>query len=566
MAYNSLNNNPFLIAATIAVESGTPEDAKKARYLWDNPPVDERKSIRSLTVEKVEKLIDPKGETRKISIYGSTNAVFTLTIKDSSGCSILKEELEWIRIPANGNFSIAQEFPALKSGKTSEKYDITITPSADTYLTGFLMDAEPNLTISQYADQSVSLTYTSSTAHDPLFGNELGVSGGDITKRGPAKRHSDSMSGYSSVTSTVNLTSGSVNAIYAKDNIPFFGDCITSSTAIKKIVVNDDDELVEKSDIKLKPAPQVSTGAVVTSTYTGAIKGGMRYFGKVSYDKTVEGSIDENGDLIAEDSCSELTDRFRLSDNHKLFEGMTVFKNGEYMSEVKSIGESDGCDPLKDITLISKHIIRNKNVLTFERGIGGLVETVASGERIDGSIDIDRGQLKPPCDDSIIISGSEYIPHGTELTFDDGETIVDGRILIKNSGFAGNIPTTTAGTMSVTIDFSVGRFGVEDVTYTLDLDKLITKVPNAYDQEVVTTKNTAVTIYPKSYDTDHNALTKTCAVFTDPRHGTASAYDADFHTIVYTPYTNFVGEDSFGFRTNDGTNPSNEKTIYITVK
>ena len=536
--------------------------------LLDNPPVDERKSIRSLIIEKVGKLIDPKGETRKIRIYGSANAVFTLTIKNSSGCSILKEELEWVKIPASGSYSIAQEFPALESGKTSEKYDITITPSADAYLAGFLYDVNPNFIVSQYADQSVSLTYTASTAHDPIGGTTLTISGGNITKTGPAKKWSENMSGYSSTTSTVNLTSGSVNAIYAKDNIPFFDDCITGSTAIKRIVVNDDDELVEKNIIKLKPAPQASDGTTVTSTNLGAIKGGMRYFGKVSYDKTVEGSIDEDGSLIGEDSCSELTDRFRLSDNHKLFEGMTVFKNGEYISEVKSIGEGDDCDPLKDITLISKHIIRNKNVLTFERRIGGLVEAVASGERTDGIKLIDIGQPKPPCDDSIIISSSEYIPHETELTFDDGETIVSGRIFTKNSGSAGvdveGLPT--AGTMSVAIDFNVVRFSVEDVAYTLDLDKLITKVPNAYDQEVITTKNTAVTIYPKLYDTDYNALTKTFTIITTPKHGVTSLVELDSNILIYTPYTDFVGEDSIGFTTEDGTNSSDVKTIYITVK
>ena len=125
--------------------------------------------------------------------------------------------------------------------------------------------------------------------------------------------------------------------------------------------------------------------------------------------------------------------------------------------------------------------------------------------------------------------------------------------------------------MSVVTRIEVEQFGTKDVTYTIDLDKFITKVPNAYDQEVIapintTASPTSTTIYPKAHDTDANAATKTCAVFTSPRHGTVSAYDADLHTIVYTPYTNFVGEDSFGVRTNDGTNPSNEKTIYITVK
>ncbi len=527
---------------------------------------DGTKKIRSLIIKKEEEPINPRGETRNITIYGDSGATFTLTIKDSSGCSILKEELEWVKIPNSGSYSINQKFPILDSGKTSENYNITIKPGADTSLVGFLWDVEPNVTMYQYADQTVTLAYTSSTAHDPIGASSLTLSGGGITKKGPAKRFSDTMGGYSTTTSTVNLTSGSANAIYAKDNIPSFNECVTSSTAIKKIVVNDSDKYEETNIIKLAPAPQASTGSAVTNTYIGDIKVGMTYRGKVSHEKTVERSIDEDGVLITDSSCSELTDRFRLSNNHKLFEGMGVFKNGQYISEIKSIGMGDKCDPLKDITLISKHIIKDGTVLTFKRNVGGIVEKVSNNETTNRSRPIQDGGASTPCENSIIILGSEYIPDNTELTFDDNDTIVDGRITTKNSGFAGNTPTSTAGTMSVTVELDVFKFGTKDVTYTVDLDKIVTKRPTAHDQEVTTNKNTAVTIYPKLYDTDVNAYTKTVTVFTNPKHGTVSSYDSDYGTIVYTPYTNFVGEDKFGFRTNDGTNPSDEKTIYITVK
>ena len=120
--------------------------------------------------------------------------------------------------------------------------------------------------------------------------------------------------------------------------------------------------------------------------------------------------------------------------------------------------------------------------------------------------------------------------------------------------------------MSVTVYIDVVRFGTKDVTYTIDLDKFITKTPSAYDQEVIALKNTSTSISPKLYDTDANALTKTCSVTTNPRHGTVGSYDSVNHTLTYSPYTDFTGEDSFGFKSNDGTNPSDEKTIYITVE
>lgn len=522
----------------------------------------EEKKILSLIVEKEEKHIGQRGELRNIDVYGDGGAVFTLTFKDSSDCTILKKEIENVKIPRSGNYSFKQKFPPLKSG-TQEVYSLVITAAAGSSLGGFIFGEKPQITLYQYKDPTISFTYTSSTAHDPIFGNTLGVSGGDVACVGVA-----GSSAYSSKVSTTNLTSGSANAIYTYGK-PSFSECISSSSAIKKIVQRDGDDTSRSSTVKLKPASQVSDGTTVASTYTDELKAGMSFSGKVSYEKTVSNSLDEDGKAINDSSCSELTNRFRLSNNKKLFEGMSVWKDNTFISEIKTIGEGEGCDPLTDITLASEHIIRDDTVLRFEWLVGGGIAAVPSGATVNRKTP--SNFIFSGCEDEIILVGAAYIPDGTELTFDDNETVIHGSITVENSGFAGVSPTTTNGTMSVVTRIEVEQFGTKDVTYTIDLDKFITKVPNAYDQEVIapintTTSPTSTTIYPKAYDTDANAATKTCSVFTNPRHGTVSAYDADLHTIVYTPYTNFVGEDSFGFRTNDGTNPSNEKTIYITVK
>ena len=534
--------------------------------IWTRPPYvytcnagPKLKKIRSVKIEKEEKSISPRGEVRNIDIYGDGGAVFTLTFKDSSDCTILKDEIENVKIPSSGNYSFKQKFPALESG-TSETYNITINAAAGSSLDGFIDNQPPNLTLYQYKDPTISFTYTASTAHDPIGGSTLTISGGDV-----ACSSTVGYSGDYSKTSTTNLTSGSVNAIYAYGK-PSFSDCISSSTAIKKIAKRDEDDMDSYSRLKLAPS---TTRTEEDGTITGGLKGGMRFNGKVSHEKIVTKSIDEDGEIIS-GNCSKLTNRFKLSDNHKLFEGMSVWKGDVFISEIMSVGEGEGCDPLTDITLTSEHIIRDDTVLRFEWLVGGTVDSVPSGETIDRTRPRVNDDLVG-CEDEVELVGAMYIPNGTELTFDDNETVVNGRITVEKSGFAGVSPTTTAGTMSVTTYITVLQFGITDVTYTIDLDKFITKRPVAYDQEVVAPKNTtadptSTTIYPKLYDEDANAATKTCAVFTNPRHGTVSAYDADLHTITYTPYTDFVGEDSFGFRSNDGTNPSDEKTIYITVK
>ena len=92
MAHNNLNIPTLTSTAT---GDATPSEidsfneyqsqAKSSKYL--------EKTIRSLVIKKEEKPISPRGETRNISIYGSAGAIFTLTIKDSSNCSILEEEI-----------------------------------------------------------------------------------------------------------------------------------------------------------------------------------------------------------------------------------------------------------------------------------------------------------------------------------------------------------------------------------------------------------------------------------------------------------------------------------------
>ena len=97
------------------------------------------------------------------------------------------------------------------------------------------------------------------------------------------------------------------------------------------------------------------------------------------------------------------------------------------------------------------------------------------------------------------------------------------------------------------------------------MDKIISIKPNAYNQSVVTAKNTAILINMIKFDTDTNKASKTGTAVRNPSHGSLSAYQASSDSFLYTPNNNFTGSDSFTFTMSDGTNTSDEKTVLIEV-
>ena len=112
----------------------------------------------------------------------------------------------------------------------------------------------------------------------------------------------------------------------------------------------------------------------------------------------------------------------------------------------------------------------------------------------------------------------------------------------------------------------IGSFPSKDVTFTLRTNEIFTLTPNAWDQYVRTTKETAININVLALDTDDNSGSKTPVTVRNPIHGIISgAYGSGDGTITYTPNPGFVGEDNFTFKVNDGTTNSEIKTIYITV-
>ena len=62
--------------------------------------------------------IRSNGDRRVLTVRGTPGAGFSLTIKDSTGCSLLEDELNDISIPTSGTFTLVQELPVMPGIET----------------------------------------------------------------------------------------------------------------------------------------------------------------------------------------------------------------------------------------------------------------------------------------------------------------------------------------------------------------------------------------------------------------------------------------------------------------
>ena len=196
------------------------------------------------------------------------------------------------------------------------------------------------------------------------------------------------------------------------------------------------------------------------------------------------------------------------------------------------------------ITLTEKRVIKRFTELTFK--------IQWSAHAIDVAEDID-------IDGNTVVTTGKYldIPHNTVVTLDDNDNKLLARV------------NYTSGSDSITITTKLKShfFGSKNTTYTLDLDGMVTRKPNAYNQSVTIKKNSSgYAINMIKFDNDANRADKSGTVTQAPSHGTVGSYSASNDTFTYTPHKGFTGEDTFAFTMSDGTNASEEKRITITVK
>jgi hypothetical protein len=503
--------NPILTPKSVSIDSN-----KKIERFYDN---------------KNFRYIEPKGETRTITIKGSEGAGFSLTIKDSSDCSILKNKIENIEIPKKGKYSFQQEFPSILANGTAvrskEVYTITLTPWADT-----LLGSSNTAILTQTADPVITISNTSSQT-----GPALATSGSDITITGRANSSVEYNTAKSYSLTITGSSTETAQSLYIKDTN--FSRNITNSTIIKK-VIDRCGGTGSIGEISLKPLTTRTTSTIEGGdTISGDLETGMILYAKVEHEKSVEANLDEDGNVLDYNTCKTYPEKFRLDNTNDLTLGMSV--NGEVA--VGTYISSIDCD--KNITLFPKQIIRTDSVLTFKQEWRSTVIDVISNVDSKGNA-------------YISLSNSVDIPDDTEIEFRDSKSSISGTNQFYNSG---------SDSITLTSYINTASFGDKNVTYTLDLDNMITAKPNAYSQDIIVAKNAGgTTIKMLKFDRDLNASSKTGTVTGGPSHGSVSAYVTSTDSFSYRPHAGFSGEDSFTFTMSDGVTTSDVKKIRITVK
>tara|TARA_R100000329_G_scaffold150810_1_gene144719 strand:- start:494 stop:2146 length:1653 start_codon:yes stop_codon:yes gene_type:complete len=497
-------------------------------------------SIKGIPIREYEN-ISASGEVLPIKISGSPGAMFSLTITDSSGCSILEEKIENVKINNSGVYNLIQSFPSIKSVKqsigkiTNEKYTITFLPSADTVVL-----SPASAILNQYND--VTLTFSKDVSDSSI--SALTFTGADVTKTNSAYRRTNSIQDYSDLTFSlaVKYTSYSAGNIYVKSTD--YNNNIIKSSAIKAIAYRDGNT---DNSIQYYFSPS-STITETTAENGTLIKTDIPVGSKAKWtttrEKFVIASLDKDDNIIDFDNCkNKRTNIFKISDTNDISSGMAVTGQG-IRSFVSSISNCK-----TKIFLTNKFIIKPNTVLTFlQKNSASVVssefDTVKSGKIAIG------------------FNRKVNIPEQTEVTFDDDKSIVIGSISQVGSGNTGN---GDANDLDLTCTISVKKFDRKNITYNLDVSKIISVKPNAYDQSVVTAKNTAILINMIKFDSDTNASSKTGSVVRPPSHGVLSSYVTSSDSFLYTPNNNFTGSDSFTFTMSDSTNTSDEKTVLIEV-
>tara|TARA_R110002020_G_scaffold8801_1_gene35504 strand:+ start:1973 stop:3721 length:1749 start_codon:yes stop_codon:yes gene_type:complete len=486
-------------------------------------------------------ILKADGEKRQIIVVGTPGSIFTLTIEDSSGCSLLVNKLENIRIPVKGRYVLNQDFPAITSEgsavKTKETYTVRIQPAADV---GYGVNS---FTLTQVADPVITLTKETSQT-----GPALTVSGSDITLTNRANSDGDNSTKTYTLTITENPEDSSGKLYYTGVD---FNDNISSNTIIKKRINRDGENgmtntlYLDNITTRTTSTIENSEGARIrnadgsfteNTNTTGDLEPGMIMRATVTEDKTVVGNLNKDNEIIDYDTCKTLPAKLKLSNTNDLFLGMIIsgrgIAGGTYI-------ESIDCD--KNITISPKQKIRPSTTIRFKKEYYSIVSTFENTSTNKSKV---------------ILSRPVNIPDGTEIEFDDNKNLILG---ITNAGGSGT------DTVTLTNYIKPIRFGDKNVTFTLDLDKLVTSKPNAYNITTTTKRNTAVVISMIQQDTDANASSKTGTIVENPQNGTVRSYVTSTDSFTYTPAEGFTGEDSFTFTMSDGTNSSDEKTVIIKV-
>jgi hypothetical protein len=116
------------------------------------------------------------------------------------------------------------------------------------------------------------------------------------------------------------------------------------------------------------------------------------------------------------------------------------------------------------------------------------------------------------------------------------------------------------GSDSFTFRANDGHANSNIATITITIHA-VNDAPVANNQSVSTTKNTAIAVTLTASDVDDDLLSY--VIVAPPSHGTLTQQDGA--NVTYTPVADYVGDDSFTFKANDGEYDSNIATVSLAV-
>jgi len=484
--------------------------------------------------------INSNGGFLNIKIRGVNKPTFTLKIEDSTNCSVVKEKIKNI---TSDNYDIKVEIPALVFGRTSETYTIELSLAGDTRFD--LGDGVPTVgivktKIYQYKNPTFTLTNTASAI------TNAATTSNTTTFSGSVMSEVSSPKTFTSETHVTTITRSSGTRNYYVKQLPKFEDLITKNNIIRKTIIENNDK-----ELLIAPNPETASGTLTTPLYDGDVGVGMNMEGKIVKTKEVRGviDIDKNDDPCYNCDKDIYTNKFEIINSpNDVFEGMVVtgvdVDGNSFTTTLESIDAT--VEGFSCITLGNKYILKKDTILTFTYHV--------KAEVID-SRDTGNGQ-------TIMLNNSVLLPAKTDITFENGDT----------SYIEGSIKHTISGKEEITITTTVDKvkFGREDVTFTLNVDDLVTDVPPIKDINLTIGKDTSRSI---NFAQGSSGITDnlTVNIVTNPKNGILSSRSRGgllTHptTQLYVPNPSFTGKDRIEFTLTDGVVTSESKTAFITIK
>ena len=171
------------------------------------------------------------------------------------------------------------------------------------------------------------------------------------------------------------------------------------------------------------------------------------------------------------------------------------------------------------------------------------------------------------------VTTNDSDPDGDDLAIIDVVQPLNGTAIPVDPN-AGGAPAP--GLTGIVYTPNAGFFGVEQFTYTISDGKggrsttVVTVqvvpgpgVPTANDDQVVTPEDNAILIVVLANDSDPDGDVLTTRLLTNPAHGTA-VVNAD-GTVLYTPNSNYFGDDVFRYEACDPGNRCHPASVLVTV-